>query len=169
MTKKKKILKDEQYSIIFATNKRLNYDYKIKKKYEAGACLRGSEVKAIRNRNLSISSAYATVTNNPTKSKKNKLFIAVYNIRLGNKTFTRQNKKKTLNLLLNRHEIESLDMHIKRKAYTAVISKVYSLGNKIKFEVCLAKGQKKYEKRERQRKKEEQRKQKNWLNVDSEE
>jgi len=47
-----------------ATNRRANFNYEILETFEAGMVLRGSEIKSVRDRKISIAEAYVQVRDN---------------------------------------------------------------------------------------------------------
>lgn len=128
--------------MIFAKNKKANFDYFIENKYEAGIELKGTEVKSIRASRLSIKEAFVRII-------KNELWIMNMNISLyefGNINNSKENRVRKL--LMRKAEIEKLNQKIKEKGYTLVPLTVYSSGKFIKVEIALAKGKKNYDKRE---------------------
>ena len=46
---------------IVATNKKARFNYEIIEKIEAGISLKGTEVKSVRNKNVSIAESYASI------------------------------------------------------------------------------------------------------------
>jgi len=112
-------------------NKRVGRDYRLFDKYEAGISLTGAEVKAIRNGQADISSAYAKIINN-------EIYLINANIQT----------TRTRKLLLKKAEIVSIQTKIKQKKLTLVPTKLYTKGRLIKAEIALAKAKRKFEKKE---------------------
>ncbi|MCX7758907.1 MAG: SsrA-binding protein SmpB [bacterium] len=138
--------------MIFAVNKKLR-DFQILETFEAGVSLIGPEVKAIRNKNLSISEAFV-------KIKNGEVFIMNMNIIpiSQNSFFERFNPIRSRKLLLKRNEIKRLIGKVEEKGLTIVPTKVYQKGKWIKVEIAIAKHKTQYDKRQEIKKKEIDRK-----------
>lgn len=135
-----------------AFNRRAGYDYELLDRYEAGLILSGSEVKSIKTGHISLKGSFVTF-------KGEELFLTNANIPLykfaGNlKNYDPTRPRK---LLIKKSEIKSL---IGRKAsgLTLVPIRVYTKKRFIKLEFALAKGKKKFDKRQDIAKKEAKRK-----------
>lgn len=126
------------------TNKRARYDYQLFDKYKAGVSLTGVEVKAIRNGQADISSAYAKIINSE---------IYLINANIQAKGVKDYDPLRTRKLLLNKGEIISIQTKIKQKKLTLVPTKLYTRGRLIKVEIALAKTKRKFEKKEAIKKK----------------
>lgn len=133
---------------ILANNKRANYDYFLEDKFEAGIVLSGSEVKSIKNAQLSLAEAYVDIINNEVYLRE--MHIAQYReANQFNHTEVRNRK-----LLLNKREINKLMGSVSQAGYTIVPTKVYVKHGMIKVEIALAKGKANYDKRETIKKRE---------------
>lgn len=125
-----------------ATNRRARHDYHIEETYEAGIALVGSEVKSLRGGKASLQDAYALV-------RGVEVFLVGAHIppypqaSMQNHEPTRPRK-----LLLHREEIRRLIGKTAERGYTLVPLRLYFKGNKVKVEVALARGRRKYDKRE---------------------
>lgn len=135
-----------------AFNRRAGYDYELLDRYEAGLILSGSEVKSVKTGHISLKGSFVTF-------KGEELFLTNANIPLykfaGNlKNYDPTRPRK---LLIKKSEIKSL---IGRKAsgLTLVPIRVYTKKRFIKLEFALAKGKKKFDKRQDIAKKEAKRK-----------
>lgn len=133
---------------ILANNKRANYDYFLEDKFEAGIVLSGSEVKSIKNAQLSLAEAYVDIINNEVYLRE--MHVAQYReANQFNHTEVRNRK-----LLLNKREINKLIGSVRQAGYTIVPTKVYVKHGMIKVEIALAKGKANYDKRETIKKRE---------------
>lgn len=133
---------------ILANNKRANYDYFLEDKFEAGIVLSGSEVKSIKNAQLSLAEAYVDIINNEVYLRE--MHVAQYReANQFNHTEVRNRK-----LLLNKREINKLIGSVSQAGYTIVPTKVYVKHGMIKVEIALAKGKANYDKRETIKKRE---------------
>lgn len=128
-------------------NKKAKFDYELLEKYEAGLVLLGHEVKSIRSGNANINNAYISIR---TKGKSTELFLIGANIPLYNlaNPNTEYKPDRDRKLLLNKLEISSLLGKTQIKGLTLIPLKIYTKRGLIKLEFALAKGRKKYDKRE---------------------
>lgn len=124
-------------------NKKVNFDYTIEERYEAGIVLFGWEVKAILNKKVNINNSFVVIKNGEV-FWMNALFTQEKTIdRFSDSKIDRSKK-----LLLNKLEISRLIGKIEQKGYTLVPVKLYKKGNKYKLEIALAKGKKEHDKRD---------------------
>jgi len=130
-----------------ATNRKAFRDYQILEKHEAGIELRGTEVKAIRHAQISLSGAYARIDEGE---------ILVHNLTIppyehGN----RYNHEPTRprRLLFHRREIVRLQAQVERKGCTLVPLGVYLERGWVKVELGVCRGKSQIDKRETLRRK----------------
>lgn len=135
-------------SKILVTNRRAFYQYQILERFEAGIVLTGAEVKSLRE-------GRATLTDSFARIKRNEVFLDNFFIAAYQKAeSTNYDPRRSRKLLLKKSQIEHLKQKI-TKSLTIVPLKVYTkLRGLIKIEIALAKGKKKYEKREAKKRKE---------------
>jgi len=129
---------------ILISNPGVFYHYNILERFEAGIELKGFEVKALREGKGSLKGSYVTI-------KDNEVYLVNFNIPPYQPKNTPKDydENRPRKLLLKRKEINYLIGKVKEKGVTIIPIKVYSKGNLIKVEIALAKGLKKYEKREK--------------------
>ncbi len=127
---------------LIATNKRARYDYFLEEKFEAGIVLQGTEVKSIRNNQISLAESYVDIMNDEVYLRE--AHIAQY--RQANR-FNHE-EVRDRKLLLNKREINKLAGAVSQKGYTIVPTKVYLSKGLVKVEIALAKGKAEYDKRE---------------------
>ncbi|NLL61613.1 MAG: SsrA-binding protein SmpB [Candidatus Atribacteria bacterium] len=130
----------EDYQII-TVNRKARHDYHILETYEAGLVLRGTEVKSIRNSQVSIKESYA-------QFKGEELFIVDMHIapyKFGNR-FNLE-PKRDRKLLLNKRELGRIKGNIDTKGVTVIPLRLYFKNGYAKLEIALAKGKKLYDKR----------------------
>ena len=127
-------------------NKQAGFNYEILDKLEVGLVLTGSEVKSIRNGQISLKSAYIGIVYNP----KPELFLIKASISAYKKASSKLNydPERPRKLLLNKSELKSLVGKLEQKGLTIIPLKVYTSRNLVKLEIALAKGKKMYEKKE---------------------
>lgn len=128
---------------IFAKNKKAYHDYKILETFEAGMVLRGHEVKAIKNNQMSLKGAFVSIDENSVTLKK--ASISLYK---KSGLIPGYDPEQDRKLLLNKNEIKTLLGKLKQKGLTLVPLTVYTKNNKLKIEIGVAMGKKKYDKRE---------------------
>jgi SsrA-binding protein len=138
---------------IITTNKRAYFDYEILETFEAGIVLTGQEVKSIKTGHISLAGSYVIMRG--SEAWLTGAHISPYKMAgpLPGYDPTRSRK-----LLLHKKELFSLIGKIKQKGLTLAPLKVYTKKGKIKLEFGLARGKKKYEKRETIEKREVDRK-----------
>jgi SsrA-binding protein len=130
---------------LIASYKRAHRDYDILDTYEAGLVLTGSEVKSLRDGgNAQISEGYARVQRGEVWLDGT--HIPPYTNAIG---FGAHDPDRTRKLLMNRAEIDKLDMRIAQGGLTLVPLRLYWKGGRAKVEVGLAKGRTKGDKRQR--------------------
>jgi len=135
-----------------ATNKRAFFDYQILETFEAGIVLTGQEVKSIKTGHISLAGSYVIIRGG--EAWLTGAHVSPYKMAglLPGYDPTRSRK-----LLLHKKELFSLIGKIKQKGLTLVPLKVYTKKGKIKLEFGLARGKKKYEKKEAIKKREVER------------
>ena len=127
----------------YAENRKARFNYEILEKYETGIELLGTEVKSVRAGQMSLEGAFVIV-------RGGEAFIINANI----PPYQPKNSPKDYDplrnrkLLLTKKEIGELAGSEKNKSLTIVPISVYNKNRKIKVEIALVKGKKKYDKRE---------------------
>ena len=118
-------------------NKKAYFDYEILSTFEAGIVLRGDEVKSIRNKQVSLADAFATIHEGEINLLN--CYIAPYSHAYLKKDTSRRSRK----LLLSRREIDKLIGEVARKGLTLIPLRMYF--NKrgfVKIELGVAKHKK---------------------------
>jgi len=134
-----------------AENKKARFDYFIEDEYEAGLVLLGTEVKSLRMGRANLKDAYARI-------KKGEVFV--YQIHISPYPFAYYDNHEALRprkLLLKKREIKRLYAKLNEKGFSLIPLKLYFKEGKAKLTLGLAKGKKKYDKREAIRRRDEQR------------
>lgn len=129
--------------MLIAKNKKGLFNNEVIEKYVAGIVLKGHEVKAIREKNVSFEGAYISIEDNIPVVKN--LHIGKYSKQ--SQDHTDYNAKRTRQLLLNKNEIDKLSRQISEKGKTAIPLALITKKGKIKLELAVVKGRKKHEKR----------------------
>lgn len=123
-------------------NKKLNLNYQVVNKIEAGIALTGAEVKSLMAGKASLDEAYVKIIDG--EAFLINAHIHPYEFADSRTT----DPKRTRKLLLHKKEILSLENKIKQKNLVLVPVSWYNKGQQIKLEIALAKGKKKWEKKE---------------------
>lgn len=136
---------------VVSQNKKAYADYFIDETIEAGIVLTGTEVKSLRQGKANLKDSYVIIKDNEAWLLN--CHISPYSH--GN--IFNHDPLRTRKLLLHRKEIERLRGKIQQQGYTLIPLKLYFKGPYVKVEIGLARGRKKYEKRDIIKKKEAQR------------
>jgi SsrA-binding protein len=136
------MVESEKKIKIVVTNRKAFRDYEILAKYEAGIALMGSEVKSLRAGKVQLADAYATVEEGEVFLVN--LHISTYEM-ASHETHEPTRKRR---LLLNKREIRKLWGATNEKGFTIIPLKVYFKGPYAKVEIAVARGKRKYDKRQ---------------------
>src|SRR3989338_6128800 len=140
------------YEFILIQNKKAGFNYEFLEKLNAGIELFGFEVKSIRAKLGSLEGAYVIVRGNEAFLVN--AYIPAYQPKNAPKGYDEKRNRK---LLLTKKEIEMIAASEAKKGLTIVPISVYNKGRKIKVELAIARGKKKYDKRETLKKRDSER------------
>lgn len=145
---------------LIAQNKKARHDFFILDEYEAGLVLVGSEVKSLRAGKANLKDAYGKIKNGE---------VWVHQMHISPYPYAYYNNHDPLRprkLLLHNYEIKKLYGKLNEKGMSLIPLKLYFKGGKVKISLGVAKGKKKYDKREtiraRDEKRDQEREKKNW-------
>ncbi len=125
-----------------ARNREAYHEYFVEEEMEAGIELCGTEVKSIRQGNISLKDAWCGIKDGQLLI--NQMHIAPYDH--GN-IFNRDSKR-VRRLLMHRREIMRLYGKVKQDGYALIPLEVYFKGSLVKVRIGLCKGKKLYDKRQ---------------------
>lgn len=128
---------------ILAKNKKANFDYHILQVFNVGLALSGKMVKLLRSRKVNLTSKFLVW-------QKKQLQI----LNLGTEEFN-----ENIPVLLQKKELKKILQAIQQKGITCIVLEIYTKGRFIKAQIALAKGKKKWDKRETLKKRDLQREQ----------
>jgi SsrA-binding protein len=134
-----------------AENRKARYDYFIEDTYEAGMVLLGTEVKSIRLGRVNLKDSYARI-------KKGEVFV--HQMHIGPYPFAYHDNHDPLRkrkLLLHKSEIKKLYGKVNEKGFSLIPLKIYFQNGKAKLTLALARGKRKFDKRETIRRRDEKR------------
>lgn len=142
---------------LIAVNKKAR-DYEILETYEAGLELKGTEVKSLREKNVSFKDSFCRVKDGEIYLLN--LHISPYK----HASHFNHDPERPRKLLLHKREIKRLAGKLSSGGLTLIPTKLYFNNKGIaKVEIALAKGKKKYDKREEIKEREMQRKIKEYM------
>lgn len=132
----------DEYHEVITRNRRAGRNYDIEDTYEAGIVLEGSEVKSLREHRVALKDAYGTFIDG-------ELYLVNAHIdQYPHATHQNHEPERPRKLLLHGRQIESLRGKIEREGRTLVPLKMYFKGSRIKVELGVGTGKKKYDKRD---------------------
>lgn len=127
---------------LIAENRKARFDYFIEDTYECGIALEGTEVKSVKNGNISFPDAFAEIQNNEVWVKN--LHISEYSY----SSIFNHNPDRAKKLLLHKEEIKKLIRKVDEKGYTLIPISIYLKNGRVKLGLGVCKGKKQYDKRE---------------------
>jgi SsrA-binding protein len=140
-----------EHKKILTENRKARHDYFIDDEYEAGMVLVGTEVKSLRLGRVNLKDSYAKIKNGE---------VFVHQMHIGQYPFAHYDNHDPLRprkLLLHNHEIKKLIGKVQEKGYSLIPMRVYFKNGKVKMSLALARGKRKYDKRESIRNRDEKR------------
>ena len=125
-----------------ATNRKARFEYQLLETYEAGLVLKGTEIKSIRRGQISLQEAYVRTDG------KQAWLVGAHIAPYEHASAFQHDPDREKKLLLNKREIRELYDAVRIKGLTIIPVRVYLKGGRAKVEIAIAKGKKKYDKRE---------------------
>jgi SsrA-binding protein len=127
----------------YAINKKANFNFNIKDKFEAGIVLLGCEVKSIRAGQCNLSDSFIV-------AKENQVYLENFHIsQYKNSRDQYYNPTKSRKLLLKKNELNKISGYLQRSGTSATALKIYNNSrNFLKLEIALVTGKKLHDKRE---------------------
>jgi len=130
--------------MLIVKNRKALFNHQIMEKFLAGIELKGYEVKAIKENNVSFEGSYVDVQDGQ---------VYVQNLHIGkyskqSQDYNDQESRRPRRLLLHQVEIAKLQKEISEKGKTAVPLALLLKMGKIKLEFAVVKGRKKHEQKQ---------------------
>lgn len=127
-------------------NRRARHDYHIGETFEVGIALRGSEVKSVRNGQVSLGEGYVLARTEPFR-------LELLNVNIGEYApagtgRSQHAPKRGRALLAHKREIRKLEAAAQKKGATIVPLKMYFKNGYAKLLVGVATGKREFDKRE---------------------
>ncbi len=129
--------------MILLSNKKARAEFEIVKTLTAGMVLSGAEVKSLRLKNGSLTGSFVKIVAGE---------VFLLNAHIGPYSFADSSKydpKQTRKLLLQKQEIDQLVGSLEKKNLTVIPLAIEAVGRRIKATIALARGLKKFEKRDK--------------------
>jgi len=127
---------------VVAQNKRASFEYELLTKYEAGLVLQGTEIKSIRNNQVSLQRSYI-------QARDGELWLVEAHIaeyKHGNRD--NHDPVRPRKLLLKKREINHILESLQQKGLTCVPTMLYLKDGRAKVEIALARGKRLHDKRD---------------------
>ena len=125
-----------------AQNRKAFHDYFVLERFEAGFELSGTVVKSIRAGTLNLKDSYCTV-------KDGELFVRAMHISPYEKgNIFNRDPLRPRRLLMHKREIMKLAARVKQDGLALIPLSVYFKDSRVKLEIGLCQGKKRYDKRE---------------------
>jgi SsrA-binding protein len=128
---------------VVASNRRARHDYDVLETFETGIALKGSEVKSLRDAKVQLKDSYARVQDGE---------VWLHGVHISPYAFAQgvfgHDPDRPRKLLLHRAEIEELLGRTKQDSLTLVPLSIYFKDGRAKVELALAKGRRRYDKRQ---------------------
>ena len=126
---------------IIAENRKARFDYFVEETYECGLELVGTEVKSVKNGNVSFPDAFAEIINNEVFLKNFHISEYVYS------SIFNHDPDRPKKLLLHKEEIKRLIRKVEEKGFTLIPLNFYLSKGRVKVTLGVCKGKKQYDKR----------------------
>ena len=122
-------------------NRKARFDYEIIDTFVAGISLEGWEVKSIRAGSANLKSAWVVVRNGEA-------FLDNFSISPWKFSREIQPEKRSRKLLLHKKELKKLETKSSEQGNTIIPLKIFDFNGHLKCELAVARGKRKYEKRQ---------------------
>jgi SsrA-binding protein len=136
---------------VVATNRRAHFDYVLGERFEAGLVLIGSEARSLRENGAGLGEAWVDLASGREAWVKGMRIPVLAHAAFGHE------ERRARKLLLHAREIEELRAAVERQGMTVVVTRCYFKNKLAKVEIAVARGKKKYDKRQAEREREARR------------
>lgn len=123
------------------TNRRARHDYLVLDAYECGIVLEGAEVKSLREGHANLQDGYARV-------EDGEVWLHGMHVRPYEHSRGELDPVRPRKLLLHRREIDAIAKSTAEKGVTLVPLRVYFSDGRAKIELAVARGKRRYDKRQ---------------------
>jgi len=126
---------------LISKNRRAHFDYELGERYEAGLVLIGSEARSLREHSADLRDAWVDI------DPRNEAWVKGLKIPEMTHAAFGHEEKRPRKLLLHSEQIHKLRGKLEAEGMTLVVTQCYFKQGRVKLEIALARGKKKYDKR----------------------
>ena len=126
---------------IIAQNKKARFDYFVEEKYECGIVLEGTEVKSVKEGNVSFNDSFAEIQNGELWMRN--FHISEYNY----SSIFNHNPDRAKKLLVHKEELKRIQRKVDEKGFTLIPLDFYLKNGRVKLTLGVCKGKKQFDKR----------------------
>ena len=126
---------------IIAENRKARFDYSIEETYECGIELQGTEVKSVKNGNISFPDSFAEIIKGEVWLKNFHISEYAYS------SIFNHNPDRPKKLLLHKEEIKKITRKVEEKGNTLIPINFYLKNGRVKLTLGVCKGKKMFDKR----------------------
>lgn len=126
---------------VIAQNKKARFEYFVEESYECGIVLEGTEVKSIKNGNVSFNDSFAEIINNE---------LWIRNFQISEYSYSsvfNHNPERLKKLLIHKEELKRIKRKVEEKGYTLIPLDIHLKAGLIKIQLGICKGKKMFDKR----------------------
>ncbi|MCL2679800.1 MAG: SsrA-binding protein SmpB [Dehalococcoidia bacterium] len=127
---------------VVATNRKARHDYDVLDTYETGIVLLGSEIKSVRDNQVSLGEAYVRLEGGEM------WLVGAHIARYEAASYMGHDPTRRRKLLLHRKQIRHIAAKLQEKGLTLVPLRMYVKGRTAKLEIGMGRGKKLYDKRD---------------------
>lgn len=124
-----------------AENRRARYEYHLLEKLEAGIALTGTEIKSLRDGQVTLQRAFAELREGEA------YLVGAHISEYAQGNLQNHDPDRDRKLLLHRREIDSLLGKIRERGLTLIPTRMYFRDGRVKVEIALARGKEARDKR----------------------
>ena len=126
---------------IIAQNKKARFDYFVEEKYECGIVLEGTEVKSVKEGNVSFNDSFAEIQNGELWMRN--FHISEYKY----SSIFNHNPDRAKKLLVHKEELKRIQRKVDEKGFTLIPLDFYLKNGRVKLTLGGCKGKKQFDKR----------------------
>lgn len=126
---------------MIAQNKKARFDYFVEDSYECGIVLEGTEVKSVKDGNISFNDSFAEIINGELWLRN--FHISEYKY----SSIFNHNPDRLKKLLVHKEELKRIRRKVEEKGYTLIPLDFYLKNGRVKLNLGICKGKKQFDKR----------------------
>lgn len=126
---------------MIAQNKKARFDYFVEDSYECGIVLEGTEVKSVKDGNISFNDSFAEIINGELWLRN--FHISEYKY----SSIFNHNPDRLKKLLVHKEELKRIRRKVEEKGYTLIPLDFYLKNGRVKLNLGTCKGKKQFDKR----------------------